>query len=179
MDGLDLEEYKSQIKETDSEHQIKLVGLKEGLLYKHNESNSFNSHDEEYFYGFENHYGLHIQRKIGFAETEGAKEGLYQVTPYGLAVKPSKMMRFNPSEMGAVTELLSDEMVEKIHKMCEQAIEKKISRDLSHNFECVEKDDIKKILSLVKKLPARKPEKEITERGLNSDLIKQEDIEIV
>ena len=106
---LDLEKYKEQISEKDKEHQIKLVGMKEGLLCKHKEENVLNSYDEMYFYGFENRYGVLIQRVIGFSETEGAKEGLYQVTPVGIAVKPSKIMELTEAYIGDIREELSDE----------------------------------------------------------------------
>ena len=160
-------------------HKIKLVGLKEGLLYKHNESNYFNSHDEEYFYGFENNYGVLIRRKIGFAETEGAQQGLYEVTPLGIATKPSQMMKFEGTDISQVTEGLPYETMQEILKLCEKSIGKSISIDATFHFKCVSKEDIKTILTLIKQMPGRNPEKTITERGLNSDLIKQEDIEII
>lgn len=176
---LDLEKYKEQVDEKDKEHQIKLVGMKEGLLCKHKEENVLNSYDEMYFYGFENNYGVLIQRVIGWSETKGAKEGLYQVTPVGIAVKPSKIMELKEAYISDIREELSDETSDRILSMCENAIGKEIKRDIDLNFEKIEKDDVKTILNLVKGLPERKTEKEIENHTLNSDLIKQDDIEII
>ena len=72
-----------------------LYTSKEGLLYRQNSPNYFNSHDEEYFYGFENNYGASVKRIIGYGETDGAREGLYQISPVGIASKPSKMFDFD------------------------------------------------------------------------------------
>lgn len=175
---LDLEKYYEQISEKDREHKVKFVGLKEGLLYKHNESNYFNTHDEEYFYGFENNYAVLVQRVIGKAETEGAREGLYQVSPYGIAVKPSKIMKFSGADIGPITEDLDDELSDEILEKCEIAIGRKISRDASYNLERISKEDVIKILHLIRTLPERTPEKKVVDKSLNCDYMSEEDIEI-
>ena len=71
---MDLEEYKEKTGGFGERGTIKLKGLKEGLLYRQNSPNYFNSHDEEYFYGFENNYGASVKRIIGYGETDGARE---------------------------------------------------------------------------------------------------------
>lgn len=175
---LDLEQYKEQIKETDKEHQIKLIGLKEGLLFKQIGATTLNQHSETYLYGYENNYGVLIKRKIGFSETKGAKEGLYQVTPIGIAVKPSKIGEFDAGDIAKIRETLTDEEINIALKMCEDKIGKSIDTDLDDNFERINKNDVQIILSAIKKLPQRKPKKEITDYSLNLDLVEQEDIEI-
>lgn len=175
---LDLEKYKEQVSERQSKAPIKITGMKEGLLCKHKEENVLNSYDEMYFYGFENNYGALIQRVMGFSGTKGAEDGLYQITPVGIAVKPSKIMELTEAYISDIREELSDETSDRILELCQNAIGKEIERDIDLNFERVEKDDIKTILRLIKGLSERKTEKEITDGNLNSDFIEQEDIEI-
>lgn len=175
---LDLENYQEQISEKDKEHKIKITGLKEGLLYKHNKPDYFNTHNEEYFYGFENNYGVLVRRVIGRAETEGAREGLYQVTPYGLASKPSKIMEYDPCKLYELTEELDDDFCDELLQMCEKEIGEEITRDASYNFEAISKENVKKIISLIHRLPERKSEKILQDDELNSDLIQEDEIEI-
>ena len=162
-------------------HKLKMVGLKEGLLFKQNvasPNSPLNQLNEAYFYGFENNYGVLIQRIIGYAETDGAREGLYQVSPVGIAVKPSKIMEFKGTDIATIRERLLPDERDFVFKECEKGLGKSIRKDIGFNFQEMSKDDIKVLLKTIKGLPERTPKKEVTDRGLNSDLMKEDDIEI-
>lgn len=176
--SLDLEQYREHTNEQDKEHQLKFIGLKEGLLYKQNRPTALNEHDEVYFYGYENKYGVLIQRVIGYAETDGAREGLYQVSPVGIAVKPSKIMELRGNDIATIRERLLPDEREYVFKECEKGLGKSIRKDIGFNFQEMSKDDIKSLLKTIKSLPERTPQKEVTKRGLNMDYMVEEDIEI-
>jgi hypothetical protein len=175
---LDLEQYQSQIKKEDNEHQIKLIGLKEWLLYKQKGSSPLNQLNEAYFYGFENNYGVLIQRIIGYAETDGAREGLYQVSPVGIAVKPSKILELDGPDIADIRERLTPEEREVVFKECEESLGKSIRKDIGFNFQEMSKEDIKVLLKTIKGLPEREPQLEVKDGNLNTDYIIQDEIEI-
>ena len=179
---LDLEKYKEQVSEKDKEHKIKLVGLKEGLLYKQkgvSPDSPLNQLNEAYFYGFENNYGVLIQRIIGYAETDGAREGLYQVSPVGIAVKPSKILELDGPDIADIRERLTPEEREFVFKECEEGLGRLIRKDIGFNFQEMSKEDIKILLRTIKDLPERTPQTEVTDGTLNTDYIEQDDIEII
>jgi hypothetical protein len=175
---LDLEEYKEQTSNLGERENIKLQGLKEGLLYKQNSSNYFNSHDEEYFYGFENNYGVSVKRVIGYGETDGANEGLYQVSPVGIAVKPSKMFDFDAYNIPDVSERLNQEEKELLLKKCEETLGRHIETNIGFTLLEMTKEETETILRLIRSLKERNCSKEITNSKLNIDLIKIDNIEI-
>lgn len=175
---LDLEAYKEKIGDIGEREDIKLRGLKEGLLYKQNSPNYFNSHDEEYFYGFENNYGVRVKRVIGYGETDGASEGLYQVSLVGIAAKPSKMFDFDAYSIQDVSERLNQEEKEFILKKCEEALGKRIETNIGFDLLKMTKEETVTILRLIRSLNERNCSKKITNRKLNIDLMNADDIEI-
>lgn len=175
---LDLEAYKEKKGNIGENETIRLRGLKEGLLYKQNSPNHFNSHDEEYFYGFENNYGVRVKRVIGYGETDGAGEGLYQVSPIGIAAKPSKMFDFDAYSIQEVSERLNQEEKEFLLKKCEEALGRQIETNTGFNLLRMTKEEILTVLGLVRSLNERNCSKKITNRKLNIDLMNADDIEI-
>lgn len=175
---LDIEKYKEQTSDFGERENIKLRGLKEGLLYKQNSSNDLNSHDEEYFYGFENNYGVSVKRVIGYGETDGAKEGLYQVKPVGIAAKPSKMFDFDAYSIPDVSERLSHEEKELLLKKCEETLGRHIETNIGFGLLKMTKEETVTILRLIRSLKERNCNKEITNSKLNIDLMKIDNIEI-
>ena len=179
--SLDLEQYREHTDKQDEKHKLKMIGLKAGLLFKQNvvsPNSPLNQLNEAYFYGFENNYGVLIQRIIGYAETDGARKGLYQVSPVGIAVKPSKIMELKGTDIATIRERLLPDEREFVFKACEEGLGKSIRKDIGFNFQEMSKEDIKVLLKTIKDLPERTPKKEVTDRGLNSDLMKEDDIEI-
>lgn len=175
---LDLEKYKEQTSDIGERENIKMKGLKEGLLYKQNSPNHFNSHDEEYFYGFENNYGVSVKRVIGYGETDGASEGLFQVSPVGIATKPSKMFDFDAYSIPDVSERLNQEEKELLLKKCEETLGRRIETNIGFNLLKMTKEETVTILRLIRSLNERTCVKKITNRKLNTDLMKADDIEI-
>lgn len=175
---LNLEEYKEETGCLGERGNIKLRGLKEGLLYKQNSPNYFNSHDEEYFYGFENLYGVSVKRVIGYGETDGAGEGLYQVSPVGIAAKPSKMFDFDAYSIQDVSERLNPEEKEFLLKKCEEALGRHIEINTGFNLLKMTKEETVTILGIIRNLDERNSSKKIMDRKLNTDFINIDDIEI-
>ena len=175
---VDLEEYKGRTGGFGERGTIKLKGLKEGLLYRQNSPNYFNSHDEEYFYGFENNYGASVKRIIGYGETDGAREGLYQISPVGIASKPSKMFDFDAYSIRDVSERLSQKEKDVLLKKCEEALGKPIETDIGFNLLKMTKEETAIVLEQIKRLNERNCGKKITDRKLNIDLMNIDDVEI-
>ena len=179
--NIDLARYREHINEQDENHHLKLIGLKEGLLYKHkvvSPDSPLNQLNEAYFYGFENNYGVLIQRIIGYAETDGARKGLYQFSPVGIAVKPSKILGLDGPDIADIRERLTPSEREYVFKECEKGLGKSIRKDIGFNFQEMSKDDIKVLLRAIKSLPERTPQTEVTDGNLNTDYIIQDEIEI-
>ncbi len=174
---LDLEQYRD-VKPYQDNSDLKIIGLKEGLLFQQKGASPLNQLNEAYFYGFENNYGVLIQRIIGYAETDGAREGLYQVSPVGIAVKPSRILNLRPTEIAEIRERLTPEEREIVFKECEEGLGRLIRKDIGFNFQEMSKDDIKLLLKTIKGLPTRNPKKQITDSGLNMDYLKMDNIEI-
>lgn len=175
---LELERYKEIKGDAGERGTIKLLGLKEGLLYKQDSPNHWNSHEEEYFYGFENQYGVSVKRIIGYGETEGAREGLYQVSPVGIAVKPSKMFDFDAYSRPEISERLNPEEKEALLKKCEEALGRRIETGIGFRLLKMTKEEAAVIVRLIKDFKERTGSKEITNKKLNLDYMNIDDIEI-
>ena len=106
-------------------------------------------------------------------------EGLYQVSPVGIAVKPSKILELDGPDIADIRERLTPSEREFVFKECEEKLGKSIRKDIGFNFQEMSKDDIKVLLRTIKGLPERMPQTEVTDGTLNTDYIEQDDIEII
>lgn len=169
--GLDLEQYQSQIKEEDKEHKIELKRKKEGLLYKYQGGAFLREHMDYYVYGFNNHYGAIVERSTGgLAQTESANEGLYLLTPIGLALKPGDIAELNFDYVAMVREDLNEEEENLIKGVCQDNFSQQMSDELDLEFERMNVEQIKEVLKRIRSLPARTPRKEISNRSINVNL---------
>ena len=172
---LDLEKYAEQTREADGAKKLTLEGRKEGLLYKYKGEAFLCDNTEVYLYGFENNYGLLIERTLGGPkETKGAKEGLYKATPIGLALRPSEIWR--EANVTKLRESLSDEEKLEIKSICQSEFTNELDDRVAFKFENVNKEQVKKLLNIMRRLPNRTPKKEIEDELINLSSVDVEDV---
>lgn len=124
-----------------------------------------------YVYGFNNHYGAIVERSTGgLAQTEGANEGLYLLTPIGLALKPGDIAELNFDYVARVREDLNEEEENLIKSVCQDNFSQQMSDELDLEFERMNVEQIKEVLKRIRSLPPRAPRKQIDDESINMQL---------